>query len=79
MIITSTKPHKVGKFLISERKPLNSSDRYAVLAILKDDVVIGHLPRQLSRILLARNCAINCIIIGGRCSAGLASYYSKLP
>ena len=30
--------------LLYERKTLNSTDRYAV-AVLKDDVIIGHLPK----------------------------------
>ena len=52
---------------------MNSSDRYAVL---KDDVVVGHLPRHLSRVLslfLLRNGTIDCIVTGGR------RYSSDLP
>ena len=40
----------VGEHLICERETLNSTDRYAV-AVLKDDVVIGHLPRVMSRMV----------------------------
>ena len=40
------------------------------LAVLKDDLFVGHLPRQLSprlsQILLARNGTIDCIVTGGR-------------
>ena len=39
----------VGEHLICERKTLNSTDRYAVA--VKDDVIIGHLPRVMSRIV----------------------------
>ena len=54
---------------------MNSSDRY-VVAVLKDDVVVGHLPRQLSRILslfLLRNGTIDCVVTGGR------RYLTDLP
>ena len=37
----------VGEHLICERETLNLTDRYAV-AVLKDDVIIGHLPRVMS-------------------------------
>ena len=37
----------VGEHLIREREMLNLTDRYAV-AVLKDDVIIGHLPRVMS-------------------------------
>ena len=40
----------VGEHLICEREMLNSTDRYAV-AVLKDDIIIGHLPRVMSRII----------------------------
>ena len=41
---------EVGESLICKREPSNSSDRY-VAAILKYDIIVGHLPRQLSQIL----------------------------
>ena len=60
--------------LVYGRKPSNSIDRYAA-TVLKDDVVIGHLPRQLPQILswfIMRNGTIDCIITGGRrCSTDL--------
>ena len=40
----------VGEHLIRERAMLNSTDRYAV-AVLKDDIIIGHLPWVMSRIV----------------------------
>ena len=46
------------------------------MAVLKADVVVGHLPRQLSRILslfLLENGTIDCVVIGGR------RYSSNLP
>ena len=39
----------IGEHLICEREMLNSTNRYAI-AVLKDDVIIGHLPRVLSQI-----------------------------
>ena len=65
----------VGECLVCQREPLNSSDRYA-MAVMKDDVVVGHLPRHLSRVLslfLLRNGIIECIITGAR------RYSSDLP
>ena len=40
----------VGEHLICERETLNSTDRYAV-TVLKDDIIIGHLPRVMSQIV----------------------------
>ena len=52
---------------ISEGKLFNDQDRYAV-AVLKDDTVVGHIPRKISQIcsFLARGGAITCTHIGGR-------------
>ena len=41
---------KVNEHFVCEREPLNSSNRY-VVAVLKDNVIVSHLPRQLSWIL----------------------------
>ena len=44
------------------------NNRYAV-AVVKDDVAVGHLPRAQSKIyslFLLRNGTINCIITGSR-------------
>ena len=63
-----TLQYGLQKLLICERKPSNSNHRYAV-TVLKDVIVVGHLLRQLSSILslfILRNCAIDCIITGGR-------------
>jgi len=38
-----------GEELLCEREPTNRRDRYAV-AVIKHDVVIGHLPRRISRV-----------------------------
>ena len=40
----------VGEHLICEVETLNPIDRYAI-AVLKDDVIIGHLPRVMSQIV----------------------------
>ena len=65
----------VGEVLSCEREPTNSRDRYAV-AVKKDEVAIGHLPRKVSRIcslFLRRGGAIHCRVSGGR------RYSSDLP
>ena len=41
---------EVDEHFVCEREPLNSSNRY-VVAVLKDNVVVGHLSGQLSWIL----------------------------
>ena len=58
-----------------ERGPFNDADRYAV-AVLKDDTVVGHIPRKISQIcslFLARGGAIVCTPTGRR------RYSSDLP
>ena len=58
----------IGEHLICERETLNSTDRYAV-AVLKDDIIIGHLPRVLSRIcslFIVRGGTITCVVNGAR-------------
>ena len=40
----------VDEHLICEVETLNLTDRYAV-AVLKDNVIIGHLPRVMSQIV----------------------------
>ena len=39
----------IGEHLLYERVTLNLTDRYAI-AVLKHDIIIGYLPRLLSRI-----------------------------
>ena len=38
----------IGKELLCKREPDNKSNRYAVV-IKKDGIIIGHLPRKISR------------------------------
>ena len=65
--INSTKtygPQKLVNRLFVKGESMNSSDRYAP-AVLKDNVVVGHLPRQLSWILslfMLRNGSIDCTV-----------------
>ena len=57
-----------GEELICEREPSNRRDRYAV-AVIKDDDIIGHLPRNISRIcslFLLRGGSIKCQVNGTR-------------
>ena len=58
----------LGEDLIRLREPFNSVDRYAV-CVKKDDDIIGHLPKKMSRICLLflhRGGSINCIVTGRR-------------
>ena len=58
----------VGEVLPCEREPANSTGRYAV-AVTKDGVIIGHLPRKVSRVcslFLRRGGTIHCRVTGGR-------------
>ena len=53
---------------LCEREMLNPSDRYAV-AVLKDNIIIGHLPWVLSRLyssFIARGGTITFIVNGAR-------------
>ena len=40
----------VGEVLDCRRKPDNANDSYA-MAVVKSDMIVGHLPRKLSHIL----------------------------
>ena len=65
----------VGEVLTCEREAQNENDRYAV-AVKKDGVVIGHLPRKVSRV-----CSL-FIRRGGRlcCTVtGIKRYSADLP
>ena len=35
---------ELGEYSVCEREPTNVNDRYAV-AVVKDDIIVGHLPR----------------------------------
>ena len=72
----------VGEVVECRREPDNCKDRYAV-AVIKDDAVIGHLPRTISKlcsIFLRRGCTIQCRVIGSRqYSAGLPQGGLEIP
>lgn len=58
----------VGEELTCQREPTNAHDRYAV-AVIKDDAIIGHLPKKISRmcyIFLRRGGSITCTVTGSR-------------
>ena len=58
----------VGEQLECARELLNDSDRYAV-AVTRDSVIIGHLPRKISRVcslFLRRGGIITCTVTGAR-------------
>jgi len=57
-----------GEELMCEHEPSNGRDRYAV-AVIKDDEIIGHLPRKILRIcslFLLRGGSIKCRVNGSR-------------
>lgn len=65
----------LGEVLICRREPTNSADRYAV-AVLKEEMIIGHLPRKMSKVcslFLRRGGSIRCKVTSGR------RYSSDLP
>ena len=58
----------IGEQLECAREPLNDSDRYAV-AVIKDSVTIGHLPRKISQVcslFLRRGGSISCTVTATR-------------
>ena len=58
----------VGEQFPCIREPFNVMDRYAV-AVKKDGIVIGHLPKKVSRIcslFLRRERTIRCTVTGTR-------------
>ena len=73
---------EIGEYLVCEREPTNSIDRYTV-AVVKDDIIVGHLPRAQSNIyslFLFRNSTIDCIVIGAkRYSADLPQHGLEVP
>ena len=61
----------VEEQLVCIREPLNSIDRFAV-AVKKDDSVVGHLPKKISKIcllFLRRRGSIRCRVTGSRRSS----------
>ena len=58
----------IGEDLSCEREPLNLVDRYAIV-VLKDDTIVGHIPKKISRIcvlFIVRGGTIVCTPMGGR-------------
>ena len=70
----------IGEDLVCKREPSNEHDRYTV-AIKKDGVIIGHLPRKISRSLfLRRESSISCRVAGPtRYLAGLPQGGLEIP
>ena len=65
----------IGEELLCERQPDNRSDCYTV-AVKKDGIIIGHLPRKISRacsLFLRRGSEITCRVTGHR------RYSANLP
>ena len=58
----------IGEELVCGREPTNMADRYAV-AVLKQETIIGHLPRKISKVcslFLRRGGSIRCAVTGSR-------------
>lgn len=58
----------VGEILQCKRERQNSEDKYAV-AVLKSGMIVGHLPRKVSRIsslFLKRGGTIECTVTASR-------------
>ena len=58
----------LGETLSCRREPTNVSDRYAV-AVLKDDITVGHLPRKFTKIFslfFRGGGSITCQVTGHR-------------
>ena len=65
----------VGEELECRRERGNSRDTYAV-AVVRDDITVGHLPRKISRVsalFIRRGGTIRCRVTGRR------RYSSDLP
>lgn len=72
----------IGETLECIREPSNVKDRYAV-AILKDDVIVGHLPRKFSLVcslFLRQGGTVKCTVTNGhRYSADLPQGGLEIP
>ena len=58
----------IGETLRCKREKDNNSDRYAI-AVLQNDVIVGHLPRKYSRVcslFLDTGGSISCTVSGRR-------------
>ena len=58
----------IRKILQSRREPDNSYDSFAI-AIIENDTVVGHVPRNISvlcDLFLKKGGTISCVIIGPR-------------
>jgi len=65
----------VGEELECQRERGNATDMYAA-AVFKDSIIVGHLPRKISRIctlFIRRGGAIHCRVTGRR------KYSTDLP
>lgn len=72
----------VGEVLTCETESGNAKDRYAV-AVEKDGMIIGHLPRKVLRVgslFLRRGVTIRCTVTGiRRCSGDLPQGALRSP
>ena len=58
----------LGEIVDCRREPRNPKDRYAV-SVVKNDTIIGHLPRKVSKVcslFLRRGGRIQCRVSGSR-------------
>ena len=72
----------IGEKLVCKRQISNVIDRYAV-SVVKDDVIVGHLPKKISKIcslFLRRGGSITSEVTGNRrYSADLAKGGLEIP
>ena len=62
----------------TQREHGNTEDQYAV-AITKNGVIIGHVPRELSRTFVAREGQISCKVTGQRQRSVLLQGRMEIP
>ena len=71
----------VNEELSTAQEPDNPEDRYAI-SVIKDEAVVGHVPRELSRIsyyFIQRNGEILCTVTGNRLRSVLVEGGLEIP
>ena len=71
----------VDEELTTAQEPHNPEDRYAV-SVIKNDTVVGHIPRELSKMcwyFLQRGGEILCTITGSRRRSNLMEGGLEIP
>ena len=66
----------ISEELQCEREKKNAKDPYSAVAVVRDNVIVGHLPRKISRtsaLFIKRKGKIRCKVVGTR------RYFVDLP